>query len=31
MATVAVTRSRSSSATEFRELLDEVLSELDAD
>ena len=31
MATVAATRSRSSSATEFRELLDEVLSALDAD
>jgi hypothetical protein len=31
MGTVTATRSRSSSATEFRELLDEVLSELDAD
>src|SRR4051794_11519063 len=31
MGTLAATRSRSSSATEFRELLHEVLSELDAD
>jgi hypothetical protein len=31
MGTVAATRSRRSSATEFRELLDEVLSQLDAD
>ena len=31
MGTATATRSRNSSATEFRELLDEVLSELDAD